>query len=180
MKSIYQKLAITSASAVLGLAIVMGSSPSLADSSYTFTVTDHDGDILVSGTFSGKDSNRNGWIDSNEVTDFSDQMRLNFGSTIEGELPLIPHRLQHLKPGSFRFAIAKWRKGDMYLEFETLSNDVKVGEARIGVPSHFAGHCVLKQGGKEGDFFSAAGDGTQGLVWSMTEAKKLNLSIKKS
>lgn len=74
MKSIYQKLAITSASAVLGLgAIVIGVSPSLADSSYTFTVTDSQGKIVVSGTFSGQDANQDGWIHANELTSFSQQ-----------------------------------------------------------------------------------------------------------
>lgn len=100
------------------MAIVIGVSPSLADSSYTFTITNSSKETLAQGTFRGKDANRDGWIDSNELTNFSIQQTTHLHGYPEFS---ISHTKEDLDPGSFKFAEANWKKrkdGRALLEFK--------------------------------------------------------------
>ncbi|QGZ89546.1 hypothetical protein [Microcystis aeruginosa] len=163
---------------------MMVAHPACANTTYSFTLHSKSGKTLVSGRFTGRDANRDGWIDLKELTSFSETRPLIFsGTCLSGrlgtgwrssfdlnKLPVIVHSLKDLK--HFRFA-QRQRQGNTFFEYETTTEKPVVVQGL-----HFWMSTELKEGGKKGAIFSGVGNGSEGIELCEVEIEQLIVSPK--
>ncbi len=177
---------LTIAAIITVFTLSVFSSADAAENTYRFKIFNEKNKAIVEGSFKGEDTNGDGWIDKSELIRFSEKVNQTCLSgkiqkkgwkkfVNEKEYPIIIHELQDVK--KFRFGVNEWRKGIILLEFETNTNEMK----NFSVKGYlFWRKTELKENGKKVVFLNGVSDGKEGLVFCMSEAKKLRIDLRLS
>ncbi len=175
---------ITTIAVIWILTILVISCTKGAEKTYQFTIMDKNNEVIIEGSFKGNDSNGDGWIDTTELTGFSEKVyKRCLGKKVhrkgwqeyveEKDYPEIIHTLQDLK--KFKFALKKWKEGSTQLEFET---DTYQYENFTVKGYLFWRKTELTENGTKAVFVNGVGDGTEGLVLCLTERENVIITIK--
>ncbi len=147
--------------------------------SYGFKIIDKDGSVIISGGFSGTDTNKDGIIEKSELETFTEDCPLNFVFSQPAEwkksftpdaLPKITHGLKDLE--SFEFNIQLWKEGRQAIRFKTNTRDSEICKGY-----HFWRGCEFPKDSAEINIISGVGDGTQGLEMSLKTLENHRIEI---
>jgi len=154
---------------ILAVFVVLQACGGGGGNTYTFKVVESDGDVAVTGRFTGEDANGDGVIAMDELQSFREETPLRFiysqpadwkDMVKEDSLPVIVHGLADLK--SFRLDLAALKKGEACLEMETNTR-----ETIIVSGYHFWRKLDMANKAQGPTLVNGVGDGTQGLELSM-------------
>ncbi len=150
-------------------------------SDYSFKISDEDGPVIISGSFSGSDMNKDGIIDKSELKSFTEECPLDFEFSMQAgwkksftpeTLPKITHGIVDLQ--SFQFDLKLWKQGKQALRFKTNTKDSKIASGY-----HFWRQCEFLENSSGIDIISGVGDGTQGLEMSMRTLENPQIEVTK-